>query len=171
MKSAFLCISVLVMTAAASAQTGAVNSSPKPLPTIAEKAAGMEKLSGFFNYYWDSCAGKIWLEISQWNTEFLYVESLPYGLGSNDIGLDRGQPGEVQVVHSERSGPKVLLIAENERYRAVTDDANQREAVKEAFAQSILWGFDAAAADGDAVLVDATPFFLRDSHNIVVRLR
>lgn len=171
MKSAFLCISVLVMTAAASAQTGAANSSPKPLPTIAEKAAGMEKLSGFFNYYWDSREGKIWLEISQWNTEFLYVESLPYGVGSNDIGLDRGQPGEVQVVHFERSGPKILLVAENENYRAVTDDANQREAVKEAFAQSVLWGFDAAAADGDAVLVDATPFFLRDSHNVVARLR
>ena len=172
MNRALFCISALILAATpAAAQAAAPNSNPKPLPGIAEKTAGMERLPGFFNFYWDSREGKIWLEISQWNTEFLYVESLPYGVGSNDIGLDRGQPGEVQVVHFERSGPKVLLVAENENYRAVTDDANQREAVKQAFAQSVLWGFDAAAADGDAVLVDATPFFLRDSHNIVTRLK
>ncbi|MFZ3330956.1 MAG: zinc-dependent metalloprotease, partial [Candidatus Acidiferrales bacterium] len=142
-----------------------------PLPAIGEKTADMQKLPGFFTYYWDAREGKIWLQIDKWNTEFLYVESLPYGVGSNDIGLDRGQPGETQVVHFERSGPRVLLVAENERYRAVTDDPMQREAVKQAFAQSVLWGFDAAAEDGDAVLVDATNFFLRDGHNIAAKLQ
>jgi hypothetical protein len=172
MKRALIWISVFILSATvALAQATALSANPKPLPTITEKTSGMQKFPGFFNYYWDSREGKIWLEVGKWNTEFLYVESLPYGVGSNDIGLDRGQPGEVQVVHFERSGPKVLLVAENEDYRAVTDDADQREAVKEAFAQSVLWGFDAAAADGDSVLVDATPFFLRDSHNIVARLK
>ncbi|HKW87559.1 MAG TPA: zinc-dependent metalloprotease [Candidatus Acidoferrales bacterium] len=172
MKRALILVSVLLIGASVtSAQSAAPSSTPKQFPTIAEKTAGMEKLSGFFNYYWDSREGKIWLEINQWNTEFLYVESLPYGVGSNDIGLDRGQPGEVQVVHFERSGPKVLLVAENENFRAITDDAIQRQAVKEAFAQSVLWGFDAGADDDDSVLVDATPFFLRDSHDIVARLK
>ncbi|MGB6482973.1 MAG: zinc-dependent metalloprotease [Candidatus Acidiferrales bacterium] len=143
----------------------------KPLPTIGEKTANMQKFPGFFTYYWDAREGKIWLQIDKWNTEFLYVESLPYGVGSNDIGLDRGQPGETQVVHFERSGPRVLLIAENERFRAVTDDPIQQEAVKQAFAQSVLWGFDAAAADGDTVLVDATNFFLRDGHDIAAKLQ
>lgn len=146
-------------------------STPDPLPGIAEKTHDMGKFPGFFIDYWDARQGKIWLQIDKWNTEFLYVESLPNGVGSNDIGLDRGQPGETQVVHFERSGSRVLLVADNERYRAVTDDPNQREAVKEAFAQSVLWGFDAAAADGDSVLVDATPFFERDAHGIAAKIQ
>src|SRR5579864_1963725 len=172
MKRALVLILVLLAAATiALAQANAPGSTAKPLPSISEKTAGMEKLAGFFPYYWDAREGKIWVEIGKWDSSFLYVESLPYGVGSNDIGLDRGQPGEVQVVHFERSGPKVLLVAENERYRAVTDDAAQRQAVKQAFAQSVLWGFDAAAENGDVVLVDATPFFLHDAHNVIEKLK
>ena len=36
--------------------------------TITEKVAGMEKFPGFFPFYWDARAGKIWLEIDKWNT-------------------------------------------------------------------------------------------------------
>ena len=142
----------------------------KPLPGIEQKTAGMQKYSGFFTYYWDSHSGKIWLEIAKWDADFLFHESLPNGVGSNDIGLDRGQPGETEVVRFERSGPHVLLVAQNEQYRAITDDLQQQEAVKQAFAQSVLWGFDAAAEDGDSVLVDATPFFLHDAHHVVEKL-
>ncbi|MFZ0416318.1 MAG: zinc-dependent metalloprotease [Candidatus Acidiferrales bacterium] len=173
MKRVFILCSLFLFIFAipAAIQTSAQAAEEKPLPGIGQKTASMEKMPGFFTYYWDARAGKIWLQIDKWNTEFLYVESLPYGVGSNDIGLDRGQPGETQVVHFERSGPRVLLVAENERYRAVTDDPNQQEAVKEAFAQSVLWGFDVAAEDGDSVLVDATPFFLRDAHNVAGKLQ
>ena len=173
MKRALIFVSLfLVVTALpAVAQNAKTNDEAKPLPGIDQKTAGMQKLPGFFTYYWDAREGKIWLQIDKWNTEFLYVESLPNGVGSNDIGLDRGQPGETQVVHFERSGPRVLLVAENERYRAVTDDPAQQEAVKQAFAQSVLWGFDAAAENGDAVLVDATPFFLHDAHNVIEKLK
>jgi hypothetical protein len=159
-----------VTSALAQAPAPAKETSIEPLPSIQEKTKGMEKFPGFFTDYWDAREGKIWLEIDNWNKEFLYVESLPNGVGSNDIGLDRGQPGEIQVVHFERSGPRVLLVADNEGYRAVTDDADQRRAVREAFAQSVLWGFEAAATEGDAVLVDATPFFLRDAHSLRARL-
>ena len=62
-------------------------------PTIGEKAAGMQKLPGYFNLYWDAKQGKLWLEIDKWGTEFLYQTGLPAGIGSNDIGLDRGQLG------------------------------------------------------------------------------
>jgi len=160
-----------IAATSAVAQNGAAQMEAKPLPSIEQKTANMEKMPGFFTYYWDAREGKIWLQVDKWNTEFLYVESLPNGVGSNDIGLDRGQPGEVQVVHFERSGPRILLMAENERYRAVTDDAAQQQAVKQAFAQSVLWGFDAAADSGDAVLVDATPFFLHDTHNVIAKLK
>ncbi len=83
--------------------------------TISDKVKGMEKFSGFFTFYWDAKAGKIWLEIDKWNTEFLYVESLPAGIGSNDIGLDRGQLGDSSIVRFDRSGPRVLLVAPNYR--------------------------------------------------------
>ncbi|HUK31917.1 MAG TPA: zinc-dependent metalloprotease [Candidatus Acidoferrum sp.] len=142
-----------------------------PLPTIAQKTAGMQKFDGYFPFYWDARAGKIWLEISRWNIEFLYTESLPAGIGSNDIGLDRGQTGRTQVVKFERSGPRVLLVAMNYGFRAVTDDMNERRAVEDSFAQSAEWGAEVAAEDGPTALVDATPFFMRDSHNVIGTLR
>jgi len=135
--------------------------------TISEKTAGMEKVSGYFTYYWDAKAGKIWLEIDRWDTEFLYVNSLPAGLGSNDIGLDRGQLGGQHIVKFTRSGPKVLLIQPNYSFRASSDNADERRAVEQAFAQSAIGGFDVAAEDGSRVLVDASAFFLRDAHDVV----
>src|ERR1700675_4401753 len=89
------------------AQNRPASDAPRPLPTIAEKTAGMDKLSGFFPVYWDAKAGKMWLEIDKWNTEFLYIESLPAGIGSNDIGLDRGQLGASSIVRFDRSGPRI----------------------------------------------------------------
>jgi Met-zincin/Domain of unknown function (DUF5117) len=142
-------------------------------PAIAEKTAGAKKFPGYFNLYWDAKQGKLWLEIDseKWNTEFLYQSGLPAGIGSNDIGLDRGQLGKTAIVRFERSGPKVLLIEENLSYRAVTSDADERNAVHDSFAESALWGFTVAAEDNDHVLVDATDFFLRDAHGIPATLR
>ena len=103
---------------------------------IAEKVKGMEKFPGFFTFYWDAKAGKIWLEIDKWNTEFLYVESLPAGIGSNDIGLDRGQLGDSSIVRFDRSGPRILLVAPNYSFRATSNNVDERVAVKDAFAES-----------------------------------
>jgi len=131
----------------------------------------MEKFPGFFTFYWDAKAGKIWLEIDKWNTEFLYVESLPAGIGSNDIGLDRGQLGDSSIVRFDRTGPRVLLVAPNYRFRAASNNADERNAVKDAFAESTLWGFEVAAEEGSRVLVDATNFYLRDVHHVTGTLQ
>ena len=139
--------------------------------TITEKVAGMEKFPGFFPFYWDAKAGKVWLEIDKWNTEFLYVESLPAGIGSNDIGLDRGQLGNSAIVRFDRTGPRVLLVAPNYNFRAITNNADERLAVKDAFAESTLWGFEVAAEEGNRVLVDATNFYLRDVHQVTNTLQ
>jgi len=139
--------------------------------TIAEKVAGMQQFPGFFPFYWDAKAGKIWLEIDKWNTEFLYVESLPAGIGSNDIGLDRGQLGSSAIVRFDRTGPRVLLVAPNYNFRAITDNPDERLAVKDAFAESTLWGFEVAAEEGNRVLVDATNFYLRDVHQVTNTLQ
>ncbi|MEO7724947.1 MAG: hypothetical protein ABIU29_09750 [Chthoniobacterales bacterium] len=89
----------------------------KPLPGITEKTRRMQAMPRFFNLYWDARAGKVWLEIAKFDSEFLYVASLAAGVGSNDIGLDRRQFGDLEkdsnpghLVVFERVGPKVLLI-------------------------------------------------------------
>jgi hypothetical protein len=139
--------------------------------TIAEKTAGAQKLAGYFNLYWDAKQGKLWLEIDKWGDEFLYQSGLPAGIGSNDIGLDRGQLGATRIVRFERSGPKVLLIQENLEYRAVSEDPYERRAVHDSFAESALWGFKIEAEEKGHALVDATDFFLRDVHGIPAALR
>src|SRR6195256_4382661 len=139
-------------------------------PTIEEKTAGAQKLAGYFNLYWDAKQGKLWLEIDKWGSEFLYQTGLSAGVGSNDIGLDRGQLGARGIVRFERSGPKVLLIQENLEYRAVSNDADEGRAVHDSFAESALWGFKVEAEEKDHALVDATDFFLRDAHGIPAAL-
>src|SRR5258705_3689058 len=139
--------------------------------SIADKTKSMEKMAGYFNIYWDAKAGKLWLEIDKWGTEFLYQSSMPAGIGSNDIGLDRGQLGGTHVVRFERSGPKVLLVQSNLEFRAVSSDADERRAVRDSFAESTLWGFTVAAEEGERALVDATDFFLRDAHGVPAALR
>jgi len=140
-------------------------------PTISEKVAGMEKFPGYFPFYWEAKTGKLWLEIDKWNTEFLYVESLPAGIGSNDIGLDRGQLGQSYIVRFDRVGPRVLLVAPNYDFRAITNNIDERLAVRDAFAESTLWGFEVAAEENNRVLVDASSFYLRDVHQVTNTLQ
>ena len=164
MKRLILLFSIIALSGSVLFAQGRSDSAKTP--TIAEKVAPMGKFPGYFPFYWDAKAGKLWLEIDKWNSEFLYVESLPAGLGSNDIGLDRGQLGQSHIVRFERTGPKVLLIASNYGFRANSDDADERRAVKDAFAESTLWGFEVAAEEGGRALVDATAFYLHDAHQV-----
>ncbi len=138
---------------------------------ISAKVAGMRSMPGFLPLYFDEKGGKLWLEISRWKAEFIYYPSLPAGVGSNDIGLDRGQLSQEKLVRFERHGRKVLLVQENTQFVAAGSSEDERRSVREAFAESVLWGFEVAAEDGDRVLVDATAFFLRDAHGVVDRLR
>src|SRR5437773_9079825 len=165
MKRLILLLSV-VLICPASVLSQPRSAADAKLATITEKVPGMQKFAGYFPFYWDAKAVKIWLEIDRWNSEFLYVESLPAGIGSNDIGLDRGQLGQAYIVRFERTGPRVLLIAQNNAFRANSDNADERRAVKDAFAESTLWGFEVGAEEGDRVLVDATSFYLRDVHQV-----
>jgi hypothetical protein len=139
--------------------------------TIDEKTAGMRKMAGYFPLYWDEKKGSLYIGVDKLGTEILYVNSLPAGLGSNDIGLDRGQLGDGRIVRFERSGPKVLLIEPNYRYRAITPEPAERRAVEQSFAQSVLWGFEVQAEDTGRVLLDATAFFLRDAHGVGATLQ
>ncbi len=141
------------------------------LPSIEEKVKGFKKFEGFINFYWDENNGKTWLEIDKTDTEILYVTSLPAGLGSNDVGLDRGLLGAERIVKFSKVGRKILLVQPNYDYRAISNDAAERRAVEQSFAQSTLWGFTVEAETGNRYLVDATDFLMRDAMQVSNRLR
>src|SRR5258708_10308878 len=167
-------IAVCLLTSLASAQDPAKTQpakEPDKLPSISSKVEKREKIAGDMPLYWQPAAGKLFMEIGRFNREMLCQLSLPAGLGSNPVGLDRGQLGSSSLVTFERIGPKVLMTQPNYSYRAISSNEAERRAVKESFAQSVLWGFKIEAEEGDRVLVDATAFFMRDAHGVVDRLR
>ncbi len=133
------------------------------LKTIEDFTAGMEKKEGFLTFYWNAKENKIWLEIEKFETELLYYPSLAQGVGSNDIGLDRGRLGQEHVVKFQRTGNKVLMVEPNYAYRAISNDPLERRAVEESFAKSVHFGFDVKAESNGKVLVDLTPFLLQDA--------
>ena len=137
---------------------------PARIPPIEERSAGMRKLDGFFPVYWEERTGNLWLEIPRLDTPILYTTGLAAGLGSNDIGLDRGQEGNGKIVSFERVGPRVLMVQGNENFRSSSPNPAERRSVEDSFAKSVLWGFTIAAETDGRILVDATDFFLRDGH-------
>jgi hypothetical protein len=143
-----------------------------PLPTIEARTAGMKKLDGFFPLYWDSTSGHLYLEIAHFDTEVLHIQGMGTGLGSNDIGVERGNLQRSEIVFFEKQGPKVLLVKPNYDFRATfTKNADEIQSVKQSFARSVLWGFQAAAESPGRVLVDFTDFLLADPNTITQRLR
>lgn len=141
------------------------------LPLISEKTKGLTRLDGFFPVYKDDANGKIWLEVNRLDQDILYIMSLPQGLGSNDIGLDRGLLGGGRIVKFSRIGKKLLMTEPNFGFRANSVDAKERETVELAFAKSTLWGFTIEAEANGGVLVDATEFLTRDAMQAANRIR
>ena len=130
-----------------------------------------EALEGFVDVWWDEDAGRVLLRVDEFDSPFLYQVSLPRGVGSNDIGLDRGQLGATKVVRFIRSGPKILLVEDNLRFRGGSDDANELQAIAESFAQSVIWGFTDLDPAADSTIIDATAFVVRDAHGVIARLQ
>jgi hypothetical protein len=131
------------------------------------------KQEGFITYYYDDAAGKIWLSVPVdfLGKEFLYVNSLPAGVGSNDIGLDRNQLGNSRIVYFIRNGTKLLMVQPNYDYRALSPDAAEKASVRDAFASSAIAGFKIEAQENGHLLIDLTPFLLRDAHQIAAKLK
>lgn len=143
----------------------------QPLPSVEEKTKAFKRYEGFLDFYWDENSGRLWLQIDKLDTALLYITSLPGGLGSNDIGLDRGLLGDTRIVRFSRVGRKILMTEPNYQYRAVTNDAAEKRAVEQSFAQSTLWAFTIEAETNGKLLVDATDFVLRDAMHVTGRLR
>lgn len=138
--------------------------------TIEDKTSNFERIGGLFPLSWDEKTGTLWLEVPRTGKDFLLVTGLATGLGSNDVGLDRGQPGEAVVVRFERVGPKLLLVQTNQSFRSTSRNAAERKSVEESFASSVVAAFEIGAETGERVLVDATGFFVRDGHGALPAL-
>ena len=128
------------------------------------------KHEGYVTFYYDESTDKIFLQIENLHQEFLYVNSLSEGIGSNDIGLDRGQLGNTRIVKFMKAGNKLLLIQPNQDYRAITDNLEEKKSVEQAFAKSVIHGFVIKETNQGKYLVDATSFFMRDAHGVQGRL-
>jgi Met-zincin/Domain of unknown function (DUF5117) len=166
----------IIVASSALCWSGAVGaqslSAPKPLPTVEAKTTAMRNIPGFLPLHWDARSGRLFLEIPKLGTDMLYFDSLPYGTGSNDLFLDRGQVSQARLIRFERFGPRVLLVQPNQNFRSSSRAPEEQLAVRQSFPESILASFTVEAenpgtADGaGAILVDATDFFLRDAHEV-----
>jgi hypothetical protein len=136
---------------------------PDHIPGIEEYTAAMRKLDGYFPLYWDERTGNLWMEISRLDDDFLLATGVAAGLGSNDIGLDRGLEDGGKIVSFQRVGARILLVQGNESFRSSSASPAERRSVEDSFAKSVLWGFTVGAESKGRVLVDATDFFVRDS--------
>jgi hypothetical protein len=126
---------------------------------------------GYFDFYYEESTDKIYLKVEELNVEFLYVNSLASGIGSNDIGLDRGQLGGERLVYFKKAGNKLLLMQPNLKYRANTDNALEKKSIEQAFAKSVLFGFKILSKKKGYYIIDFTPFLLEDAHGVSNRLK
>ena len=159
-----------VLAGTADAQGQRKQDTPEPIPSIEERTEDLKKIDGFYPMYWDEAGGRLFLEIPRLDTEVLLSTGLATGLGSNDIGLDRGILTGSRIVKFERAGPRLLMVQPNYRFRARTTNEAEARTVRDAFARSVLWGFQIAGASGDRVLVDYTEYLVRDN-DMAGRLR
>ena len=158
MKYSLLCLVVLFNISSLSAQ-------------FIEEKKDLKSYNGYFNFHYSPTEGKIYLEVDQLNKEFLYTHFLASGIGSNDIGLDRGQIGDGVVVKFIKSGNTILLLQPNQKFRAISDNEFEKKSIEEAFATSIIFGFPIKETKNEKHLIDLTPFLLRDAHHVAKRLK
>lgn len=146
-------------------------------PSIADATKGLERLEGLFPLYPDVSTGKLWMELPAPGengvvAEVLWLEGLVTGLGSNPVGLDRGQMSDSRVIEIRRVGPRVVFVQPNLKFIAESDDEGERLATRQSFAQSVLWGAEIAALDDDGrSLVDLASFVIRDAHGVARTLQ
>jgi hypothetical protein len=144
-----------------------------PATTIATRAAGLEKHDGFLPYYWDVKKGELLIELSPaaLDREFLYFTGLGSGVGSIKVFADRSTTASSAVCRLRRSGPKVLVVAENLSFRAQNGSADLQRSVELSFPTSVLAALPVEAEQDGALLVNANPLLLRDATDLLSQLR
>ena len=127
---------------------------------------------GYLDTYYDAGLNRLYARIPQERLKesFLYVYSLSQGIGSNDIGLDRGQLGSEQVVYFEQRGQRVFLVQPNLAFRALTNNPLEKASVEQAFAKSVRYGFEVKGHEKGDLIIELTDFLLQDAHGVSARL-
>src|SRR5204863_10219847 len=134
---------VLVLCSCATVQTPPPTAPAAPASVPAPAPAP----ETFLPLKWDDANGKLMMTIPRLGEEMIYVSSLPGGVGSNPIGLDRNGINETRIVRFDRIGPRVLMVVPNYRLRALRNNADEQKAVEDSFAQSVLWSFKVEKSD------------------------
>lgn len=154
----------------AGAQAPAYADAPAAPKTMQEATRSLDLQRGFIDVWRDVDKGRVLLSVAALDKPFLLMVSLPFGLGSNDVGLDRGQQHDAQMVHFEKRGARLFLVQENTRFVADSANADERASATEAFASAVLWSGDILASDGGKHLVDFSSFLQTDRHGIAAKL-
>ena len=152
----------------------AQNKRRKTNKTAVETTATKKSYPGFFDFSYDEADGRILLQVNratQIEKAFLYINGLSAGIGSNDIGLDRGQLGNERVVHFTKMGNKLMLVQPNLNYRSTSNNALEQASIEQAFAKSVLFGFPIQATSPSHYTIDLTPFLMQDAHGVSQRLK
>jgi len=175
MKHLSLALAALLATSQlATAQTTVPGAAPTPraearpaATSLSAITQGLKKFDGYFPFYYDEKTGKIYLEVEKFDQDFLYFTSLTDGVGLG--GPERGAAAS-SLARFVKMGPKVLLLEPNLSYRATGKNPDEQRAVESAFAKSVIWGFAPVAVEGNKVLLDLTPFLVRDSQKLTDQL-
>ena len=147
-----------------------VRAQQTPATRLADRTGGLQRVDGFIPFYWDEARGRVLIEIPVFNEDVLYYVSAASGGGSVEMSFDRGIMG-TSVIHFQRSGPRVLVVEQNLRYRAVGGQAALVENVRDSFPSSVVAALPVEADEGGRVLVDASPLFMRDAADVVGDMR
>jgi hypothetical protein len=136
----------------------------------AEVTRSLVAQPGFIDVWRDVDKGRVLVTIGMLDQPMLMTTSLPYGLGSNDVGLDRGQGSEARLVHFEKRGTKLFLVHRNTRFVANSSNPDERVSAVEAFASGVLWSGEILASNGGRHTVDMSSLLLSDLHGVGQRL-
>ncbi|MEO1359748.1 MAG: zinc-dependent metalloprotease [Pseudomonadota bacterium] len=142
-----------------------------------DAVSSLDHRPGFIDLYLDADANAIYAALPApdedgLSVRFIYTTGLTGGLGSNPIGLDRGNANRGIIVGFRRIGDKIVAEHENWRFRATADNPREQLAVAQSFARSFLWSQEIHAEDETGqLLVDLTSFLTRDQFNIAGDLK
>src|SRR6185437_15921359 len=160
-------------------QTNNSNTSSQELPTGAaqhsskDRLAGLKRNDGFIPFYWDARKGELLFELSpeRLGGEFIYFTGLSSGVGSIEMFADRSSVGGSQLCRFVRSGPKVLVIAENTSFRAENGSSELKHSVERSFPTSIIAALPIESEQGDSLVVNSNPLVVRDATGLLNQLR
>lgn len=142
-----------------------------------EAVEGLQVKDGLWTLYVAEHGGKVLAAVPSPDErgvsgEYIYASRLTTGLGSNPVGLDRGAGEFGQILRVQRNGARVFFVADNTGYRAQSDDADERRAADESFADSVIWATDVIEEGADGrLLIDLSSFLIRDQMGLAAQLK